>query len=129
MLNTDVSFDYVINNFTVTPSFDLSGVILTDVINGIDFYVEGTHNSFNPVLTENGDTINTQTKISLYGFINLPPPESTDFIEFNDLTKEQCISWLKGKINCENYENEIFKQIKDIVEPKTTIKQPPFLQN
>ena len=70
-----------------------------------------------------------QIVVSLYGFLNLPPPESTDFIEFNDLTKEQCIGWLKGKINCENYENEIFKQIKDIVEPQTTIKQPPFLQN
>ena len=61
------------------------------------------------------------------GAVELSPP-GDNFIPFEDITKDQAITWLKEKIDCEKIEqslaNEIESFVPDDQQPSSSSKTP-----
>jgi len=66
-------------------------------------------------------------RVSVKGSTEVPPPSSESFIEFNSLTKEQVIGWVREKVGEEKlaeYNVALSEKMENLKHPKLVSKLP-----
>lgn len=61
-----------------------------------------------------------------YGATSMPLPTGEDFTPYNDLTKEQVVSWLENTLDIEAMQSNLNNQIDLLINPINVTLQPPF---
>ena len=63
---------------------------------------------------------------SVYGTCSMPLPSGENFTPYEDLTKDQVVSWLVSALDVEAMEENLDKQIDLLINPIIVSLQPPF---
>lgn len=61
-----------------------------------------------------------------YGAAELPPPSTETFTDYDNITEEQAISWLKTILDEEVLKAAVEQDIENIRNPKLVLKTPPW---
>jgi hypothetical protein len=101
------TYEWKIKQLTVAPSSDG----LTEVIKRVewDYHCsDGNDSSF------------------YFGYTDLPAPDSTEFISYEDLTKEDLISWIKSHVNEDEVKVVVSTQLENSKKPVVETRIPNF---
>ena len=60
----------------------------------------------------------------IYNFVTLSPPNDDEFIEYDNLTKENVVSWIESIVDVENLQDIIYAEIEQKENPTDTYLQP-----
>tara|TARA_R100000329_G_scaffold151490_1_gene147912 strand:+ start:138 stop:464 length:327 start_codon:yes stop_codon:yes gene_type:complete len=60
----------------------------------------------------------------IYNFVTLSPPSDEEFIEYDDLTKENVVSWIESIVDVEKLQDAIKAEIEQKENPTDTYLQP-----
>lgn len=63
----------------------------------------------------------------VYGSLSLNPPVVASFIEFDNITEEDIISWVEPKLNTEELKSNLETQINTLKAPTKASLSPPWL--
>lgn len=65
-------------------------------------------------------------KSNVYGTASLSLPTEENFTPYEELTKEQVITWIESILNVEEIKENLNKKIDELAKPKNEILKPPF---
>lgn len=63
---------------------------------------------------------------SIEGSTKLPTPSSTDFVAWENLTKENVVSWIEATENVQELKDKICAKIESLTAPASENLTPPF---
>jgi hypothetical protein len=114
-ISNNTVFQFNITGIQVLPvpynSCDISQCIyLNNVVNLVNWQYVGNYRDKN---------------IELTGSSQLPPPNLDDFVEYQNLSKEEVVQWVTPQINVNDYQQNIINQIYIQYFPPQTV--PPLL--
>lgn len=64
-----------------------------------------------------------------YGSASFPLPDSTAFIDFDKLTKEEVLNWVWETVSKDGVESSVDQQIQNQINPPIITPALPWLQN
>lgn len=102
-----VSYEWIFSQFDTIPSLDG----LTDVVKVIHWRINAT----------DGDYM-----ASNYGTVTIADPSPSDFTPYDQITKEQAISWVSSAMDVNSQYESLQNQINLMKNPPTLPMAPPF---
>jgi hypothetical protein len=102
------TYEWNVNTMCVAPSADG----LTDVVKSVQWKLRAN----------NGTQF-----IEAFDSIELGPPSSETFIQFNNLTQQEVISWVESKIDVNKIKQDLQERLDMLANPPIIVKQAPWV--